>query len=95
MLNLFALWTAYPREMKVASEPIGELNDLALTTVVPACDQIICCWSSHGSYLSRDLVVRSLIQSEGIELWHLGLTKNGQPKHPMYLRADTQRIRWE
>jgi len=37
-------------------------------------------------------VTRSLVK-DNIKLSHLGLTKNGHPKHPLYLKGDLEPMR--
>ena len=29
------------------------------------------------------------------EVWCLGTTKSGQPRHPLYLPSDTDLVRWD
>lgn len=52
-----------------------------------AADRIVLAWGNHGAHLSRDQEVLSLL--EGHDLYCLGLTKSGQPKHPVRLTYDT------
>jgi hypothetical protein len=52
---------------------------------------IVAAWGVHGTYMGRDREVRRLF---GNRLHHLGLTKVGHPRHPLYLRADTPLTPW-
>lgn len=92
MLNLFALRATDPEEMKRHSEPIGVHNDACLRRGVRLFGKTIACWGVHGSHMNRHYAIRGFIQPS--QLWHLGLTKSGQPKHPLYLRADTEPVQW-
>ncbi len=95
ILNIFAIRATDPQEMKQARCPIGELNDEALTRIADSCGLVVCCWGSHGDHLGRGAVVLGLLRRQcGTAVWHLGLTKKGHPRHPLYLRSSTQRIRW-
>jgi hypothetical protein len=46
---------------------------------------VICAWGVHGEYREQDLAVLGRLESYGIKPLALGLTKDGHPKHPLYL----------
>ena len=95
MLNLFAYRATHSRQLKRAADPVGPRNDLAIRSVSATCGPVICCWGVHGTHRERDSIVLSQLRSaRGRSISHLGLTKAGQPKHPLYLPACTRRIRW-
>lgn len=95
MLNIFAIRATDPQEMKQARYPIGELNDEAIKRVADSCGLVVCCWGNNGDHLGRGAAVRGLLWRQcGCAVWHLGLTKKGHPRHPLYLRSSTERIRW-
>ena len=91
MLNLFAFRATDPKAMRTADDPIGPLNNDAIRRGASVCAQTICCWGVHGAYKSRGLDVSSRLLRSA---FHLGLTKDGHLKHPLYLRADTKRKKW-
>ena len=95
MLNLFAWRDTDPRGMKSVDEPIGALNDDAILSVCREAGRVVCCWGNHGRYKSRAFHVLRRLVAEDIPLWHLGRTKSGEPRHPLYLRADLEPERWE
>jgi hypothetical protein len=90
MLNLFAFRATDPKDMKAAIEPVGPWNDEAIRRVTRTCRSTICCWGAHGSYRYRDAHVRSLLYRKSC--YCLGRTNAGHPKHPLYLKADTERL---
>jgi len=94
MLNLFALRATQPKQMKRSPSPIGSENDEVLLSWSCNCGTIVCCWGMHGSHLGRSLQVKQLLQGAHLSLWHLGLTRSGEPRHPLYLPARTPRVRW-
>lgn len=56
-------------------------------------------WGNDGALDHRDIIVRSMLRTTGIELHHLGTTQNGFPKHPRArgrhrISADQQPIAW-
>lgn len=92
MLNLFAFRATDPNDMKAAVDPVGQHNDEALRIVSFHARQTICCWGTHGVYRDRERRVREILLGE---CYHLGLTKDGHPKHPLYLKSSTPRTRFD
>lgn len=96
MLNLFAFRATDPRDMRKAADPIGPDNDECLRRLAGLCGKTVCAWGAHGDYRGRCHHVRALLDQQCHRaVWHLGLTKDGHPKHPLYLRADTELVRWQ
>ena len=92
--NLFAWRATEPKHLIRAAEPVGLEND---GIVVEAChwaDQIICGWGNHGEFSGRGAEVESLLRRTARPLFHLGLTKKGHPKHPLYLKNSIQPTEW-
>lgn len=87
MLNLFAYRATDPKAMKQVTDPVGPLNDEAIRRTT-RCYPLVCCWGAHGGHHNRSNVVLSIIGRKFVK--HLGMTKAGQPKHPLYLPSDTQ-----
>ncbi|HXF23295.1 MAG TPA: DUF1643 domain-containing protein [Gemmatimonadaceae bacterium] len=87
MLNLFALRATDPRAIKSHSDPVGPGNDETLRTYCWGDDVIVvAAWGVHGAYMGRSGDVLRLGLPH-LNCW--GKTKHGQPRHPLYLRADT------
>jgi hypothetical protein len=87
VLNLFALRATDPRDMKAADEPVGQHNDDTILSVVDG-REVICGWGAHGGHLNRAQEVREMIRHRASLILHLGLTKGGQPRHPLYIGYD-------
>ena len=83
--NIFAWRDTDPRNMKAATDPIGPDNDATLVDGVNWADSVIAAWGTHGAHLNRGADVAVLLGSMGQPLYHLGLSKHGHPKHPLYL----------
>jgi len=60
-------------------------NDAAIAESAGWADQVVCAWGTHGAYLARGAEVEALLRATGKPLWHLGLSKDGHPKHPLYI----------
>lgn len=97
ILNLFAWRSTDPRQLYRVEDPIGPENDLHIARVAREAGAIVCAWGTHGRLLDRDRRVAELLASienkPAIEC--LGLTKGGDPKHPLYLLNDTARRLFE
>lgn len=92
--NIFAWRATDPRDMRAADDPVGAENDLAITEGADWADQIIAAWGTHGTHRGRGPEVARLLQGLDRLLFHLGLSKDGHPKHPLYLPYAQQPIRW-
>jgi hypothetical protein len=91
MLNLFAYRATDPQEMKKAVDPVGPYNDrITKLYIADRHNDFVAAWGIHGSYMGRDKVVAAMIP----ELLCFGVTKEGHPRHPLYLRNDTGLIPW-
>ncbi|MCY3895654.1 MAG: DUF1643 domain-containing protein [Chloroflexi bacterium] len=53
-------------------------------------DRIVVAWGTHGEILNAGDVYRRRLTEAGYRLHVLGMTKDGQPKHPLYVPAATE-----
>ncbi|MEX5727701.1 hypothetical protein Ga0609869_001054 [Rhodovulum iodosum] len=83
--NIFAYRATDPKLMRAAPDPVGPGNDAAIAQSAPWADQIVCAWGAHGAHLDRGPEVERLLRATGLPLFHLGLTKAGHPRHPLYI----------
>ncbi len=89
MLNLFAYRTTDPKELKNTFQPIGSNNDNFLKTYSDL-KLTVACWGTQGTLFNRGKNVIDLLGRGKLSC--LGITKEGHPKHPLYLRRDTKLI---
>ncbi len=91
VVNLFG-WRAHrPASLRRVHDPVGPGNDRALRETMRAADATLLAWGNHGALHGRDRAVRALLRRLGLQkLSCLGLTAAGQPRHPLYVRADTR-----
>lgn len=92
IVNLFAYRTPHPQNLRQVSDPIGQDNDRILSTFAQTVDRIILAWGNWGHLHGRDQAVISLLSEA--ELCCFGLTKQGQPIHPLYLPRDRPLRAW-
>ena len=85
--NLYAFRATKPKDMFNQDDPVGPFNDLWLKKMGLSCEIIIAAWGANGALSVRGRDVKKLMPAQ---MYHLGLTKAGQPKHPLYLKADTR-----
>ena len=51
-------------------------------------------WGTHGAHLGRWAQMATLLHNTGTPVFHLGLSKDGHPKHPLYIAYTQQPQRW-
>jgi hypothetical protein len=88
--NLFAFRTPSPAILRQVAHPVGRANDRWLQRLAAESSRVIAAWGNEGVLLGRDVQVRRLLAP----LHALGLTQQGQPRHPLYLRSGVSPSRW-
>lgn len=92
--NIFAWRDTDPRRMRAAPDPVGPENDAAIVESCDWADRIVAAWGTHGAHLGRGAAVEALLRGTGAPVFHLGLSKAGHPKHPLYIAYARQPERW-
>lgn len=88
MVNLYALRATDPKALyAIHGDIVGLDNDCTLAKVIGGSDLVVCAWGTHASHIDgfRASRVLRLIAAPHC----LGRNKDGSPKHPLYLPADT------
>jgi hypothetical protein len=88
LTNLYAFRATDPRALTSAADPIGPQNLRYLAAAARNSQCIVPCWGTHGAVRRRGREVLDLLQRLG-DIQVFGLTKGGEPAHPLYLRGDT------
>lgn len=83
--NIFAWRDTDPRKMRAADDPVGPHNDATILDSTAWADVTICAWGTHGEHRGRGAIVADLLRKTEARLFHLGLSKAGHPKHPLYI----------
>jgi hypothetical protein len=86
VVNLFAYRTHDPRILKAAPDPIGADNDRHVLEAALNAGLTIAAWGVHGHAHGHSRRFISRIQP----VHCLGVTKNGAPKHPLYVRGNAE-----
>ncbi len=93
--NLFAYRATRPADLFRAEDPTGPANDAILAEEARKADLTLCAWGIHGARRGRGTAVTRLLAATGARLFHLGLTRDGHPRHPLYLSYSTLPEPWQ
>ena len=90
LLNIFALRSTDPKELRKVDDPIGPENDAWIERVVMSEDhqRVVVAWGSHGRLYGRGNDVFRCLQLHA-NVYGFRLTKNGNPQHPLYVARST------
>lgn len=91
VVNLFALRSPSPKALRGHADPVGPENDFVLWKHAQAGGPIICAWGAGGGQRAAEVLAGPL---KGADLWCLGTTKDGSPRHPLYVRGDQPFVRF-
>lgn len=88
VVNLYAFRATNPKDMQAAPFPFGPDNHRHLTEVAEAAKlydvPIVCAWGAND----RGETVKQIFRQVGVRTVCLGKTKDGSPRHPLYVRGD-------
>jgi hypothetical protein len=92
--NIFAYRSTDPKIMRLQKDPIGPENDKIIIKSANWSNNIICAWGTNGSHLNRGKKIEELLRAKNFTLTHLGLSKDGHPKHPLYISYSVSPENW-
>lgn len=100
IVNLHALRSRYPKELRTCADPIGPRNDDYIMAharkVVQGGGIILCAWGQDGLFMNRADEVIAALKACDYKLYCLGLTqKTKQPIHPLYVLGTTRPKRFK
>jgi hypothetical protein len=93
--NIFAFRATDPKDLKRAEAPVGVANDAAIRDGVAWADTVVAGWGAHGDHLGRGAEVAALLSELGCQAHHLGLSKAGHPRHPLYIAYAQRPEPWD
>jgi hypothetical protein len=100
VINLFALRTRRPSELKKHPAPHGPDNKEHFDKAIRAAKAsrqpgpIVCAWGNHGLYLQQDLVALEWLKAHRVKAMAITTTGKGQPSHPLTLSYDLPLVRF-
>lgn len=96
MTNAFAFRAKNPKVMLAAPDLAWSENlaivDREAERVIHGDGAVLAAWGNHGSHRIQSRCLRQRLHLCGGGVACLGLTKSGEPRHPLYLAADTNPI---
>lgn len=92
VVNLFAFRATNPAELSKTNFPEGPENLAHIAKAINSADKIICAWGTKGVLFGQDRRVLKYLSEIKKELYALEITKDGHPKHPLYISYDKQPI---
>ena len=95
VVNLFAYRAAHPIALRTIENPIGAENDRYILQAVERCATLVLAWGTHGTLLDRDREVIKLITGRTAQtLYCLGVTKDGHPRHLLYVKKQMRLLEY-
>lgn len=95
VLNIFALRATDPGILYRAKDPVGPQNDEWILGAARSDRDIVCAWGAHGALGGRGTAVRKLLAAASPRsIYHLGMTKEGHPRHPLYVSYSQPLVPW-
>ena len=95
VVNAFGLRATNPAELRRHPDPVGERNDEFILDQCQPGWTVVAAWGAHGSLHDRARHVTALLLERGVNLVCLGVTKTGQPVHPLYQPANAPLVPYQ
>lgn len=92
--NLFAFRSPSPHDLMRVADPVGSECNAFLLQAATQSDCLVAAWGCYGRLRERDRQVLDLLIAHQDHLFCLGKNADGTPKHPLYLRKGTERLRF-
>jgi hypothetical protein len=93
VVNLFSVRGRDPRAILFAADPVGRENDWHVRDTIESSSLTVAAWGAHGDdYPERVVEVSRFFGTKGAVC--LGVTKSGQPLHPLMVPYGAQRRGW-
>ncbi len=93
VVNLFAYKGTDMKELLKVDDPVGDENDFFIERAMERCSTVVAGWGTKGTLLGRDRQVMQLLRCKQ-DVYCLGVTKDGHPRHPLYVRGDIRLARF-
>jgi len=89
VINLYSLRTPDPKTLRAHPRPKGPDHERVFQEALEGHSHVVCAWGLQGGPISRHF-------SPGTHrIFHLGLNRDGSPKHPLYLPSSTLLHEWQ
>ncbi len=95
VVNLFAYRATDPRtvlRLGHNDDPVGSQAQQYFDSLIDRAGIVVCAWGAHGSHLDQDETALGWLRDKPI--YTLGLTKDGHPRHPLYMSYAARPMRF-
>lgn len=91
VVNVFAYRATAPKKLLEAKDPVGPNNHSYIVEALTSAGIIIAAWGAVGPKCKEpyDKIMDAMKEAGAQVIYSLGHTKNGMPRHPLYIRSDT------
>lgn len=93
VVNAYGLRSTDPKALRTHRDPVGPENDGAIRRLADANGIMVLAWGAHISP-GRAWTILDILEDACCMPMCLGVTAAGQPRHPLYLRADAPLVPW-
>lgn len=94
VVNLFAYRATDPKELSKVVDPVGPDNHLHVISALNESNGIvIAAWGAKASKIKTSYKILDILKFHS-NICCLERTKDGFPKHPLYLKADLKPVKW-
>jgi hypothetical protein len=92
VVNLFALRATDPQALAKHADPFGPDNAMHVGDQMfkHRIGLVIAAWGAHP--MATDSLMASTLGQQGVHC--LGMTKDGHPRHPLYVKGDQPLVPW-
>ncbi len=91
MANLYAYVSTDPKALLTNGDSVGEFTDYYLKQMIAMSGCQLCGWGSFAPVIKRAPMVLAMIK----EPYCLGMNRDGQPKHPLYISYNIPMVKME
>ena len=97
LTNLFSFRSTNPKGIQIDRD--GDLleNTVTIRRCAVRSNLVICAWGNHGKLERRGHQILGGLRGSGIDVHVFGISKQGEPIHPLYLPygLETKRLDWD
>lgn len=92
--NPYAFRATDPKELLNAIDPVGPKNEKILRLMLFSTEKMVVGWGTNLGFNPARQKFLLAADEMRVDLWCLGKTKSGEPRHPLYLKSDTPLEIW-
>lgn len=93
VVNLYALRSTDPKALNTHADPVGPENDDWLRRVAREYGDVVCAWGANANP-GREIEAAEIFRRAGARLFCFGTTKDGAPRHPLYIPKLQPLVEW-